>query len=295
MRLTPTEFNVTQGTFSLTVDAAKVQVVAGIGASAKFEGSTFTYDVGNFTCTHTNTGYTWNTSAAAVNATLGASGHTWNTAANNYVNLSTTAYDARVGAARLQLNGLNSVLTFVGATRTQSLTLANDSVNLINGANAYFSLAAGNGATMRGGLTRIDCTDSGIAMYVASTAFYIDSLPSGTGTNLVISAGNAVTKLTSSLRYKKDVSDLEIDSSKIYQLVNKSFTYKDSNERTFGLIAEEVDEILPEIVFYDKDGNPDCLNYNGIPLLLIEELKKLKTKIEELEIEIQSLKGITNE
>ncbi len=87
---------------------------------------------------------------------------------------------------------------------------------------------------------------------------------------------------TSSRKYKTNIESLTLDSAKIYNLNPVSFTTKSSNKPAFGLIAEEVYEVLPELVSL-LDGEPDTVNYNRLPVLLLAEIKKLKTRIETLE------------
>ena len=93
---------------------------------------------------------------------------------------------------------------------------------------------------------------------------------------------------SSSLRYKENIRPLEIDSTKIYKLDPKSFNLIEGHistlgNNTFGYIAEEVDKILPEVINYDKEDRPDSLNYQLLTVLLTEELKKLRERIEVLE------------
>jgi hypothetical protein len=89
---------------------------------------------------------------------------------------------------------------------------------------------------------------------------------------------------TSSLRFKHDITDLEIDSSKIFDLKPVSFTPNDSDRRDFGLIAEEVEPILPELVLYDAEGRPTAVRYEQLSVLLLNEMKKQKKEIEELKL-----------
>ena len=90
---------------------------------------------------------------------------------------------------------------------------------------------------------------------------------------------------SSSLRYKENIRPLEIDSSKILELEPKSFNLKEGHistlPGTFGYIAEEVEKVLPELVQYDKEGRPDALMYPLLTVLLIEEVKKLRSMITE--------------
>ena len=116
------------------------------------------------------------------------------------------------------------------------------------------------------------------------------------------SSGN-LTSYSSSRRYKENIENLSIDTSKIFDLTTRQFKYKDytkiihgdeedpDEEETitvvgptsFGLIAEEVNEHIPELVAFNNDGEPDAVNYPLISILLLEEMRKLKARIEVLE------------
>jgi len=50
----------------------------------------------------------------------------------------------------------------------------------------------------------------------------------------------------------------------------------------YGLIAEEVDEIFPNIVVRNKDNEIDAVQYHVLPILLLNEMKKQQTTIENL-------------
>jgi len=55
------------------------------------------------------------------------------------------------------------------------------------------------------------------------------------------------------------------------------------NGSTFGYLAEDVQKVLPEIVISDKDGKPDALHYQLLSVLLLEEVKKMKSRLDVLE------------
>ena len=93
---------------------------------------------------------------------------------------------------------------------------------------------------------------------------------------------------SSSKRYKENIREMELDSSKIYDLTPKSFDYIDGHVSLlggtkFGYIAEDIEDVLPEVIQYNKEGQPDSLHYQLITVLLVEEIKKLKAKVEDLE------------
>jgi hypothetical protein len=78
---------------------------------------------------------------------------------------------------------------------------------------------------------------------------------------------------------KTNISDLEIDSNKIYDLKPVSFNWKTQPEgapKTFGLIAEDTAKVIPELVAFDEEGNPHFVNYDLLSVLLLDQLKKMR-------------------
>ena len=86
----------------------------------------------------------------------------------------------------------------------------------------------------------------------------------------------------SSIRYKENVETLTNSLDKVIQLRGVTYTKKDTGLTELGLIAEEVNEILPEVVLKNEEGEPDSVSYGRITALLIEAIKDLKKEIEEL-------------
>ena len=70
----------------------------------------------------------------------------------------------------------------------------------------------------------------------------------------------------SSIRYKKDVVDLSYDYNKYLDLQAVNFTWKESGERDLGLIAEDTEPLIPELVFYNEEGQVEGINYHKIPI-----------------------------
>ncbi len=121
--------------------------------------------------------------------------------------------------------------------------------------------------------------------FYASSTVAFDGLPSsGTaGTAIHINGSNQLFKYTSSRRYKKSITDIETDTSKIFDLRPVSYTPNElpdlPENRTFGLIAEEAAEVLPQLVFFDNQGRPDSVHYEILSVLLLKEMQKTKTNI----------------
>lgn len=105
---------------------------------------------------------------------------------------------------------------------------------------------------------------------------------------LIDSVGQLGT-VSSSIRYKENVSDMGDASSPVMNLrpVTFDFIGKPSHKKQVGLIAEEVKEIMPELVVHNQDGEVESVKYHELPVLLLNELKKLRARIEELEQKIK--------
>ena len=98
--------------------------------------------------------------------------------------------------------------------------------------------------------------------------------------------------IRSSERYKESIEDLDHESEDLYQLRPRSFHFKKHapGVRSVGLIAEEVDEVIPSLVVYDAEGKPDGVKYHDLPVLLLNELQKLHKRIEDLEDRLLKIK-----
>jgi len=94
----------------------------------------------------------------------------------------------------------------------------------------------------------------------------------------------------SSGRYKKDVIALSNPIDKAKKLRGVEFTWRDSGEKDFGFIAEEVGKVLPQLVSYENDGeNAIGMDYSRITSLLVECVKQQQTQLETQENRIKDL------
>lgn len=99
---------------------------------------------------------------------------------------------------------------------------------------------------------------------------------------LIDSAGQLGT-VSSSKRYKKNIKDMGIMSENIMGLRPVIFNYKHSDQLSWGLIAEEVEEVFPNLVIYNSEGLPETVKYHDLVPMLLNELQKLAERVEELE------------
>ena len=78
---------------------------------------------------------------------------------------------------------------------------------------------------------------------------------------------------TSDENLKKDVHTIENPVDKINQLRGVDFVWKESDEKSMGVIAQELQKVFPELVV--EENNKLSINYNGLVAVLIEAVKEL--------------------
>jgi hypothetical protein len=106
------------------------------------------------------------------------------------------------------------------------------------------------------------------------------------GVPVSINANGQLGTTGSSRRFKDSILDMNDSSSKLYQLRPVTFYYKPqyddgTHSLQYGLIAEEVAEVYPEMVAYDKDGKPYTVKYQLLAPMLLNELQKEHTVVSE--------------
>ena len=94
------------------------------------------------------------------------------------------------------------------------------------------------------------------------------------------------------MRIKTNIETLESPLDKISKLRGVSYNLRKSNESSIGMIAEEVEEIFPELVTKDKSGNASAMSYGRMTAVLLEAIKELKEEVDELKQENIYMKRI---
>jgi hypothetical protein len=108
---------------------------------------------------------------------------------------------------------------------------------------------------------------------------------------MIDSAGQLGT-VSSSRRYKTDIKPMDKGSESILALKPVSFRYKAHKDATpqFGLIAEQVAEVNPDLVVRDKNGEIYTVRYDAVNAMLLNEFLKEHRKVEEQQATIAQLK-----
>jgi len=97
--------------------------------------------------------------------------------------------------------------------------------------------------------------------------------------NLIV--GGTLTE-NSSIRYKENVETIKYGLDKILQMRGVTYDKKDNGVKEMGVIAEEVYDVLPEVVLKNEEGEIDSVSYGRIVGVLIEAIKEQQKQIEEL-------------
>jgi len=167
---------------------------------------------------------------------------------------------------------------------TERLRITSDGT-LVNASGIYDTGASSLWYARQGGNDRIIADGNGyVYMPFLTTGSGIDDLGWWSGSGGSYISGGMLMRISSSQRYKKNIRDLELDTTKVFDLRTISY---ENNELTatdgltsFGLLAEDVAEKIPMLATYNEEGKPEGVQYKMLSVLLLEEMKKLKAEIE---------------
>jgi hypothetical protein len=108
-----------------------------------------------------------------------------------------------------------------------------------------------------------------------------------------VTSDNKLGTLFSTRRVKDDIKPMDKASEGILALKPVTFRYKKEVEPNgaiqFGLIAEEVAEVNPDLVILDRGGKPESVRYEAINAMLLNEFLKEHKKVEKLEATLETV------
>jgi hypothetical protein len=104
------------------------------------------------------------------------------------------------------------------------------------------------------------------------------------GAPVLVNSSGQLGVAVSSRRFKDDIADMASDSDLLMKLRPVSFYYKPeldpTHTRQYGLVAEEVAQLSPELVVFDKDGVPQTVRYHFVNAMLLNEVQKQRQLVE---------------
>ena len=218
----------------------------------------------------------------------------------------TGVFNTAVGLKALLKNTTGTSNTAIGLT-----ALSNNSSGISNtavGVNALINnstggnniaLGVGAGAALTTGNNNIDIGNGGVAAEAntilighqgSQTATFIAGISgiSVTGDAVVVSNTGQLGIVVSSARYKRDIHDMDAVSDNLMKLRPVTFRYKSdpTGTRQYGLIAEEVARMYPELVTIGADGRVESVHYHELIPMLLNEIQKQAEQIKRLNAKV---------
>jgi uncharacterized coiled-coil protein SlyX len=177
--------------------------------------------------------------------------------------------------------------------------------NTTGGGNIAIGVAAGNNLTAGdnniyignvGAVGDSSTTRIGVAKVTQKT--FIDGIRGVTtgfndAVNVVIDSAGQLGTISSSRRFKTDIKPMDNASGSILALKPVTFRYKSQNDAKpqFGLIAEEVAEVNPDLVVRDENGEIYTVRYDAVNAMLLNEFLKEHKRVEDQQATIAELKS----
>jgi hypothetical protein len=210
-------------------------------------------------------------------------------------NNTTGADNTAIGDVTLVANITGLSNTAIGVAALGSNTTGNGNVAL--GFNAGLNLTTGS--------NNIDIGNSGVAaesntirIGVQGTQTFtiiagISNDMQGIGTPVIVTKDGFLGVQGSSKRFKDDIKSTDKASEALLALRPVTFRYKKeidpAGTSQFGLIAEEVEKVNPDLVGRDKEGKPYTVRYDQVNAMLLNEFLKEHRKVEKLEATVADL------
>jgi uncharacterized coiled-coil protein SlyX len=207
---------------------------------------------------------------------------------NNTAGNSNTA----VGVSALVNNTTGFANTAVGQAALANNTTGSD--NIAIGLDAGNHVVTGNGNIDIGNNPVADESDT-IRIGSMQTRTFINGIHDTmvSGTAVVVSASGQLGVPASSARFKDDIKPMDNASEAILALNPVTFRYKKEIDPArvpqFGLVAEEVEKVNPDLIVRDKKGKPLSVRYDAVNAMLLNEFLKEHRTVQKQEGNITAL------
>jgi len=223
---------------------------------------------------------------------------TQNTAVGTTALLNNTTGNANTatGAGALYSNteGFSNTATGAGALHSNTEGHDNTAVGLFallsSTGSGNTAIGTGAGASVTTAANVICIGDNGAnvsdSCYIGK--IYGTSIDPATTLAVGMDASHRLGTAVSSERFKRDIQPMGKASEAIMALKPVMFHYKSDSKNTpcFGLVAEHVAEVNPDLVIPDKEGKPYAVRYDQVNAMLLHEFQKEHRRNEEQEAAI---------
>lgn len=258
--------------------------ITGIQNTAAGEGALFSNTTGD------------NNTANGVNALISntAGGENTATGFEALFNNTTSSDNTANGASALFHNSTGLANTATGQQALYKNTTGQGNTasgvqalfnNTTGGANIALGVGAGQNVTTANNVICIGAEGNNVdnACYIGQ----IFNATSSMGIAVFINSNGRLGTATSSRRFKDDIKPMENASEALMALKPVTFRYKKTIDPQgipqFGLVAEEVEKVNPDLVVRDEEGKPYTVRYDAVNAMLLNEFLKEHRKTEKLE------------
>jgi Chaperone of endosialidase len=186
------------------------------------------------------------------------------------------------GAHALGSNTSGNSNTAIGVQALFNNTVGDGNIGLGNG--------AGSGVTTADDVICIGTAGANVSHSCYIGNIFNQSSPSGLA--VFVNSDGKLGTIMSSRRFKEDIKPMDKASEAILALQPVTFRYNkhfDSTETAqFGLVAEDVAKVNPDLVVRDKEGKPYSVRYDQVNAMLLNEFLKEHRKVEQLTKDFES-------
>jgi hypothetical protein len=194
------------------------------------------------------------------------------------------------GVYALYSNRTGNENTGAGAYALRSNTTGSNNIALGN--QAGFNLTTGSanidignvGVPAEGDTIRIGTTGTQTRTFIAG----ISGVPVPRGVGVIVGTNGQLGTIVSSERFKENIQPMAKSSETLLSLKPVTFHYKSDKTNTpqFGLVAEEVAAVNPDLIVRDKNGEIYSVRYEAVNAMLLNEFLKEHDKVEQLQVTV---------
>jgi hypothetical protein len=243
-----------------------------------------------FTTLYHNTSGNYNT-ASGAQALLGNTSGNDNTADGGQALISNTTGSNNTGTGAQALFSNKAGHDNAASGFSALLRNTSGSFNIGLGSNAGGNLTTGSnnidignvGVAAESNTIRIGKSGTQQKTFVAG----ISGKTVASGVGVIINSSGQMGTIQSSAHYKDDIKPMEEKSETLLKLKPVTFHYKKELDPDripqFGLIAEEVEKVNPDLVVRDEDGKVMTVRYEAVNAMLLNEFLKEHRKVQQLE------------
>jgi hypothetical protein len=205
------------------------------------------------------------------------------------------------------ITGIKNTATGYGALTGNTIGRRNTATGhsaLSGNTTGSYNIALGNeaGANLTTGDKNIDIGNAGVpgessTIRIGTVPYHSATFIAGisgvtvpTGVAVIVDGDGHLGTSTSSARYKEAIKPMDKASEVLHALQPVTFRYKHELDPAgipqFGLVAEQVEKVNPDLVARDEQGKPYTVRYDAVNAMLLNEFLKEHRKNEEQEATI---------